>query len=69
MMKQTSENSGIYRDLVNLMAGLDRIIYLDKSLKEDTEKTNNRVFVGFSKTIQNENCDSIIAVCIGLIKN
>ncbi|XP_063917578.1 zinc finger MYM-type protein 1-like [Zophobas morio] len=58
-----STNPGIFRGLVNLMAELDT------TLKSHIEKTNNRVFIGLSKTIQNELLDSIYAVCINLIKD
>ncbi|XP_063918406.1 putative inorganic phosphate cotransporter [Zophobas morio] len=58
-----SANPGIFRGLINLMAELDT------TLKSHIEKTNNRVFMGLSKTIQNELLDSIYAVCINLIKD
>ena len=58
-----SSNPGIFRGLINLMAELDT------TLKSHIEKTNNRVFMGLSKTIQNEILDSIYAVCINLIKD
>ena len=60
--KDTSDNPGIFRGLINLMAELDC------RLKEHIEKTNNRVFMGLSKTIQNELLDSIYAVCFKLIR-
>ena len=48
-MKQTSENPGIFRDIVNLIAGLD------STLREHFKnKNNNKVFVGLYKTAQNE---------------
>jgi len=40
---------------------------LDCLLKQHIEKSNNRVFLGLSKTIQNELLDSIYAVCLQLI--
>ena len=52
-MINTPENPGIFRGLVNLMAGQER------TLREHIEKTKNRVFVGFSKTNKNKNLDSI----------
>ena len=42
---------------------------LDSTLIEHIKKTNNRVFVGLSKTIQNKILDSVYAVSIKLIKN
>lgn len=61
--RDTSDNPGIFRGLINLMADLDC------TLKQHIEKTNNRVFLGLSKTIQNELLDSIYAVCLQLISN
>lgn len=57
----TSNNPGIFRGLVNLMAELD------STLKQHIEKSNNRVFLGLSKTIQNDLLDSIYAVCLEII--
>lgn len=56
-----SVNPGIFRGLVNLLAEIDG------TLKEHINKTNNRVFMGLSKTIQNELLDSIYAVCRNVI--
>ena len=58
-----SENPGIFRGLINLMSELDVL------LKQHIEKTENRVFLGLSKTIQNELLDSIYEVCLNLIRD
>lgn len=60
---ETSDNPGIFRGLINLMAELDT------TLKEHIEKTNNRVFLGLSKTIQNDLLNSIYTVCRQIICN
>lgn len=59
---ESSNNPGIFRGLVNLMSELDGL------LKQHIEKTENRVFLGLSKTIQNELLDSIYEVCLNLIR-
>lgn len=59
---ENSNNPGIFRGLVSLMSELDSV------LKQHIEKTENRVFLGLSKTIQNELLDSIYEVCLNLIK-
>ena len=59
--RDTSDNPGIFRGLINLMADLDG------TLKQHIEKTKNRVFLGLSKTIQNDLLDSIYSVCHQLI--
>lgn len=61
--RETSDNPGIFRGLVNLMAELD------STLKQHIDRTNNRVFLGISKTIQNELLDSIYAVCLEIIRD
>jgi hypothetical protein len=58
---QDSANPGIFRGLVNLLAEID------STLKDHINKSNNRVFMGLSKTIQNELLDSIYEVCRTLI--
>ncbi|XP_069673117.1 zinc finger MYM-type protein 1-like isoform X1 [Periplaneta americana] len=59
---EDSNNPGIFRGLVNLMSELDGL------LKQHIEKTENRAFVGLSKTVQNELLDSIYEVCLNLIR-
>lgn len=59
--RDTSDNPGIFRGLINLMSDID------VTLKQHIERTNNRVFLGLSKTIQNDLLDSIYSVCHQLI--
>ncbi|XP_054289677.1 zinc finger MYM-type protein 1-like [Macrosteles quadrilineatus] len=61
--RENSKNPGIFRGLVNLMAELD------VTLQQHINQTNNRVFLGLSKTIQNELLDSIYYVCLQMIRD
>ena len=61
--RETSSNPGIFRGLVNLLAEVDNV------LKTHIEKSQNKVFSGLSKTIQNELLDSILEVSLQLIKD
>ncbi|XP_049947792.1 uncharacterized protein LOC126456078 [Schistocerca serialis cubense] len=60
---EDSKNPGIFRGLVSLMAELDCV------LKQHIEKSENRVFLGLSKTIQNELQESIYEVYLNLIRS
>lgn len=60
---ENSNNPGIFRGLVDLMSELDSV------LKQHIDKSKNRVFLGLSKTIQNELLESIYEVCLNLIKS
>lgn len=57
-----SNNPGVFRGLVNLMAEVDGV------LKSHIENSKNSVFSGLSKTIQNDLLDSILEVSRDLIK-
>lgn len=57
-----SQNPGIFRGLVNLMAEIDA------TLKSHIENSKNSAFSGLSKTIQNELLESILAVSQNVIR-
>ncbi|XP_049800118.1 zinc finger MYM-type protein 1-like [Schistocerca nitens] len=60
---EDSKNPGIFRGLVSLMAELDCV------LKQHIERSENRVFLGLSKTIQNELLEPIYEVCLSLVRS